>query len=115
MRKSYCNQNGDCRTCSLVNYGMDCANQPIQQSNRKGTKWDRTLAAYDGHKGAQTIKHIRNLIGNELAEVLTGRQYGLVMSAVNRAYHEGRASTGAERRVNNENYNNLGITGRHRL
>lgn len=28
--KEYCTQNnGDCRTCSLVNYGRDCMNNPI--------------------------------------------------------------------------------------
>lgn len=28
--KPYCTQNdGDCSTCSLVNYGRDCMNQPI--------------------------------------------------------------------------------------
>ena len=29
--KSYCTQNeGDCSTCSLVNYGRDCRNQTIE-------------------------------------------------------------------------------------
>jgi len=29
-KKEYCTQNdGDCKTCSLVNYGMDCQNNPI--------------------------------------------------------------------------------------
>ena len=28
--KSYCTQNnGDCKTCSLANYGRDCQNNPI--------------------------------------------------------------------------------------
>ncbi len=28
--KHYCTQNeGDCDTCSLVNYGLDCHNQPV--------------------------------------------------------------------------------------
>ena len=28
--KDYCSQNdGDCETCSLVNYGRDCHNQPV--------------------------------------------------------------------------------------
>ena len=28
--KSYCSQNNsDCATCSLVNYGMDCHNNPV--------------------------------------------------------------------------------------
>ena len=30
VMKSYCTQNdGDCSTCSLVNYGRDCQNNPI--------------------------------------------------------------------------------------
>ena len=30
--KSYCTQNnGDCETCSLVNYGRDCENNPIEK------------------------------------------------------------------------------------
>lgn len=29
-KKSYCTQNdGDCPTCSLVNYGRDCRNNPV--------------------------------------------------------------------------------------
>ena len=28
--RRYCTQNdGDCETCSLVNYGLDCHNQPV--------------------------------------------------------------------------------------
>ena len=97
MKKSYCTQNnGDCATCSLVNYGLDCTNNPINTGSRKGTKESRAMAAFDGHKGSQTIDHIKSIIGPELAECLTGKQYGLVMSAVNRAYQEGKASTGAE-------------------
>jgi hypothetical protein len=31
MVKSYCTQNdGDCGTCSLVSYGLDCQNKPIE-------------------------------------------------------------------------------------
>jgi hypothetical protein len=31
MTTNYCSQNnGDCKTCSLVNYGRDCHNNPIQ-------------------------------------------------------------------------------------
>ncbi len=30
--KDYCTQNnGDCATCSLSNYGRDCMNQPIAE------------------------------------------------------------------------------------
>lgn len=33
--KSYCTQNeGDCTTCSLVNYNRDCHNNPIKKNQR---------------------------------------------------------------------------------
>ena len=58
---------------------------------------------YDGHKGAQTVDHVLDLVGSDLLgvdqqglEMLTERQLGLVMSAVNRAYHDGKDSIGAE-------------------
>lgn len=35
--KPYCTQNnGDCASCSLSNYGRDCQNNPIWGGNRKG-------------------------------------------------------------------------------
>ena len=35
--KSYCTQNnGDCSTCSLVNYNRDCMNNPIWGGRREG-------------------------------------------------------------------------------
>ena len=35
--KSYCTQNnGDCKTCSLVNYGRDCRNNPLHGGARPG-------------------------------------------------------------------------------
>lgn len=40
--KDYCTQNnGDCKTCSLSNYGRDCENNPIEDetnNNLKGVK-----------------------------------------------------------------------------
>lgn len=35
--KSYCTQNnGDCNSCSLSNYGRDCRNNPIWGGKREG-------------------------------------------------------------------------------
>lgn len=35
--KSYCTQNnGNCKTCSLVNYGRDCHNNPLHGGPRPG-------------------------------------------------------------------------------
>jgi hypothetical protein len=61
MKKSYCTQNnGDCSTCSLVNYNRDCQNNPIatkdnyihirinsdlkQQAQQHAAETGRTLA-----------------------------------------------------------------------
>jgi hypothetical protein len=37
MKKTYCTQNnGDCSTCSLVNYGRDCQNNSTWGGLREG-------------------------------------------------------------------------------
>lgn len=37
MVKPYCTQNdGKCKTCSLVNYGRDCYNNPVHGGPRPG-------------------------------------------------------------------------------
>lgn len=34
MKKTHCTQNnGDCPTCSLVNYGRDCCNNPVDYAS----------------------------------------------------------------------------------
>jgi len=99
MKKSYCTQNnGDCTTCSLIKYGLDCKNEPVQSffNPRIGNKESRAMAAYDGFKGGTTVAHVKKLVGKELADKLTGHELGLVMSAVNRTWQEAKASTGAE-------------------
>lgn len=45
MKKSYCTQNdGDCSTCSLVNYGRDCQNNPTWGGPREGAGRPKTGA-----------------------------------------------------------------------
>lgn len=95
--KTYCTQNdGNCKTCSLVNYGMDCQNNPITQPKPAKRLRGRAAAeaAYDGHHGPVTMSAVEAQIPDELRNRLTGYEYGLVMSAVNAAYHNGRASHG---------------------
>lgn len=60
------------------------------------TKYNNMMAAYDGFKGHVTVAAVRAQIPDELTDRLTGHELGLVMSAINSAYHNGRASTGAE-------------------
>jgi hypothetical protein len=39
--KSYCTQNnGDCATCSLANYGKDCRNKPIETKIKQSLYFD---------------------------------------------------------------------------
>ena len=46
--KSYCVQNnGDCGTCSLVNYGKDCMNEPVHQMTRQEARQRIEDAAHD--------------------------------------------------------------------
>lgn len=54
------------------------------------------MAAFNGFHGSVVISEIMSRIPAELLERLTGREIGLVMSAMNASYHAGRAATGAE-------------------
>jgi hypothetical protein len=58
----------------------------------RSDKIKRMYDAYDGFDGHQTIKHVQSQIPSELFDRLTGHELGLVMSAVNNAYHNGRNS-----------------------
>lgn len=50
MKKAYCIQNdGDCGTCSLVNYGRDCQNNPITEYkyiNEETKFWDHSYRVW---------------------------------------------------------------------
>lgn len=59
-------------------------------------KYKNMMKSYNGFKGNQTIKAVMNQIPNELFKQLTGHELGLVMSAINTAYHNGKADSGAE-------------------
>lgn len=98
--KSYCTQNdGKCETCSLVNYGRDCRNEPVATVEKKPKVLRGRAAAevaFDGHHGEVTMEAVEKFIGDKLRERLTGREYGLAMSAVNAAFHAGKKECGAE-------------------
>jgi len=54
------------------------------------------MEAYTGHTGPVTMTAVMDQIPQELKQRLTYRELGLVMSAVNNAYHNGRKSVGIE-------------------
>ncbi|MDF2563720.1 MAG: hypothetical protein K0Q53_115 [Massilibacillus sp.] len=69
MIKQYCTQNnGDCETCSLVNYGLDCRNNPVGQGGagrgqgRKSTgrsKHNYYVTPEEDLKIKEYIQHLR--------------------------------------------------------
>ena len=61
-KKEYCTQNnGDCATCSLVSYDLDCANNPLPRLETD-SKWQRALSTYNGWYGPATIACIERNI-----------------------------------------------------
>ena len=101
---SYCAQgrkgrypNKSCSYCSLTNYGLDCHNEPVptSPSPKRLTGMDKALHTYrkgGGFAGQATRQAVLADVGDELPTRLTGHELGLVMLAVSRAYHKGRAS-----------------------
>ena len=96
-RKPYCTQNGgDCRTCSLTNYGRDCANNPLPQVARLQTKYERVKALAPMGKYHKTFDAIWNGIPRELKDQLTSKQLALVVATKAQSFADGKASAGAE-------------------
>ena len=62
--KSYCIQNnGKCKTCSLVNYGMDCQNNPIQERRQQAgyTAFEKYAINKGVHNGMMTLRELRKV------------------------------------------------------
>jgi hypothetical protein len=75
MKKSYCTQNGNCETCSLVNYGRDCRNIPLETVEI--VKLSEAQFQHEMAK-AKTFQGLKS----DRAEYWTGVQRGL-----RRAFH----------------------------
>lgn len=103
---SYCAQgrkgrypNKNCSSCSLTNYGLDCRNNPVptDPAPKRLVGMDKAIDTYrsgGGFTGTATMQAILSDVSDELRARLTGYELGLVMLAVARAYHKGRASHG---------------------
>lgn len=60
------------------------------------TKLNRAISKADCFKGPQTIAAIMEQIPQALVSKLTSSELAMVITAVNAAYHNGKASMGAE-------------------
>lgn len=60
-KKSYCTQNdGKCESCSLVNYGRDCFNQPIRPGGKDPeTRRNNGRMKSDGIDAAEGERWVR--------------------------------------------------------
>jgi len=54
------------------------------------------MAAYNGFAGSRTLEAVMAQVPDELWDRLTGRELGIVMTAINASFHKGKASAGAE-------------------
>lgn len=59
-------------------------------------KLKNMMSAYNGFTGSKTVEAVKAFVPDELTGKLTGKQLGLVMSAINAAYHSGKASCGCD-------------------
>jgi hypothetical protein len=53
------------------------------------------MKVYTGHNGPETVSHILEIMGDELSH-LSGKDLGKIMNVIDKAYHSGKVSTGAE-------------------
>lgn len=56
----------------------------------RSDKIKRAIDQYNGFRGEQTLKNIMDIIPTTLCDQLVGRQIGVIMSAINAAYHYGK-------------------------
>lgn len=63
-KPEYCTQNnGDCATCSLTNYGLNCANIPVNKKPMQARKdaFEQFAIEQGVHSGPQTLAELHNL------------------------------------------------------
>lgn len=59
-------------------------------------KLKRAVEQANIFKGQSTVSAIKEQLPEELIDKLNSKELALVLEAINKAYHHGRASTGAE-------------------
>lgn len=59
-------------------------------------KYGNMKNSYNGFPGGRSFEAVCAQIPLELLDTCTGKQLGLIMGAINKAFHTGKAGTGAE-------------------
>ena len=63
-KPQYCTQNnGQCATCSLTNYGLDCANNPVSRKpqQRRKDAFEQFAISQGVHNGPHTLSDLHQL------------------------------------------------------
>lgn len=101
MKPNYCSRPNvtECAICSLVNYGLDCYNNPIPQAEGEPSKYqqvyDHRLIRH--YVPSEKTPHLDALEKAGLLDALTADQLAQIVILAQTAYRNGQASTGAER------------------
>lgn len=101
MKPNYCSRPDvpECVVCSLVNYGLDCHNNPVLRPESGPSKYQQV---YDHpiikhYVPSEKVHHIEAIEKAGLLEGLTVDQLAQVVLIAQTAYRDGQAATGAER------------------
>jgi hypothetical protein len=104
MKPDYCSRPDvpACHLCSLVSYGLDCYNNPINPiltSNDAGepSKYQQVYDALPKYVPSEKTPHIDALEAAGLLDALTVDQAALAVVIAQTAYRRGQASRGAEK------------------
>lgn len=102
MKPNYCTTPDvpECIYCSLVNYGLDCYNNPIQKDPEDGlSKYQRVYAHPEIAAFAQSEKapHLDALETAGLLEKLDADQCAIIIKLMQSAYRNGQSNQGAEK------------------
>jgi hypothetical protein len=92
QKKWYCTQNdGDCWSCSLNNYGRDCYNNPIPPAIVREPKVRRAVEYAQGQDMQLETDQVLRVINEDpqIIDHLTARELGLVMMLISKAYDKG--------------------------
>jgi hypothetical protein len=98
MKPDYCIRPNvsDCIFCSLVNYGLDCQNNPVARPSEPLSKYQQI---YDSLQliPSEKTPHLDALEGKGLLDVLTVDQAATIVQLMQSAYRNGQGAQGAEK------------------
>lgn len=100
MKPNYCTQPDveDCTYCNLVNYGLDCQNNPVAIFEVPQSKYHMVLnhSTLHHYTPSEKTPHIDALDGAGLLDVLSVDQLASIVIIAQAAYRNGQASQKAE-------------------